>query len=126
MMKEGGVYMGQINIKRAYEETSDQDGFRVLVDRLWPRGISRERARLDQWAKEITPSSGLRQAYHRGEIGWNEFRQAYLLELRNSSAFSQWSEEISFRLDNGPVTFLTAASCQQPCHVHVLIEALGR
>ena len=118
--------MGQINIKRIYEEASDEDGFRVLVDRLWPRGVSKERANLDQWAKEITPSSGLRQVFHSGEIGWDEFRQAYLLELKNNAVFSLWSEEIFSRLDHGPVTFFTAASCQVHCHVHVLIEALGR
>jgi uncharacterized protein YeaO (DUF488 family) len=70
-------------LKRAYENPDPDDGYRVLVDRLWPRGISKERAELDEWMKEASPSDELRKWYH-GDLGrWSEFRRRYLSELKN-------------------------------------------
>ena len=79
--------MTLIQIKRVYEPEEQSDGYRVLVDKLWPRGIKKESLHYDYWAKEITPSTELRQWYHQNEEkNWEEFRQRYLLELNESSA----------------------------------------
>jgi uncharacterized protein YeaO (DUF488 family) len=72
-----------ITVKRAYEEAKPEDGYRVLVDRLWPRGVSKERAQLDDWLKEVAPSDALRKSLHAGEVGWDEFRERYLAELES-------------------------------------------
>jgi len=73
-----------ISLKRAYEPPADEDGFRVLVDRLWPRGISKEAARLDFWAKEISPSNELRKWYGHDPEEWPEFKRRYFEELDNN------------------------------------------
>lgn len=63
-----GFMSHKILLKRIYELQEEQDGYRVLVDRLWPRGIKKEAAHLDEWAKEITPSTEIRKLYHQGEF----------------------------------------------------------
>jgi len=68
-------------IKGVREDPSPDDGRRVLVDRLWPRGVSRERAALDEWAKDATPSTALRRAFHSGDLDWERFVPAYRAEL---------------------------------------------
>jgi len=70
-----------ISLKRAYVPPTDEDGFRVLVDRLWPRGISKESASLDFWAKEISPSNDLRKWYGHDPEEWPEFKRRYFEEL---------------------------------------------
>jgi uncharacterized protein YeaO (DUF488 family) len=72
-----------IELKRAYESPSSQDGHRVLVDRLWPRGISKKQARVDEWTKDAAPSDALRKWFHSHPSEWAEFRKRYLSELRN-------------------------------------------
>ncbi len=74
--------MRQIQVKRIYEEPNRSDGFRVLVDRLWPRGISKERAALDLWMKTVAPSTGLRQWFGHDPKRWKEFVKRYRAELR--------------------------------------------
>lgn len=74
--------MTQIKIKRVYESYSEDDGFRVLVDKLWPRGIKKELLKLDLWEKDIAPSTDLRKWFHEDPDGrWDEFEKRYLLEL---------------------------------------------
>lgn len=70
-----------IKIKRVYEPFSDQDGFRVLVDRLWPRGLSKESAKIDMWLKEIAPSDILRKWFSHDPKKWQEFKNRYKKEL---------------------------------------------
>lgn len=70
-----------ICIKRVYEAPSPDDGHRVLVDRVWPRGMSKERAAVDEWLKDIAPSTGLRKWFGHRDERWEEFRAAYLEEL---------------------------------------------
>jgi uncharacterized protein YeaO (DUF488 family) len=80
-----------INIKRIYDKPSDEDGIRILVDRLWPRGVSKEKAGINFWFKDIAPSNELRKLFHAAAIDFNEFKERYLRELleysrsRNSS-----------------------------------------
>ena len=71
-----------IKTKRIYEGASGDDGSRILVDRLWPRGLSKEKARIDLWLKEVAPSDELRKAFHNGDLTWSEFRNQYLAELK--------------------------------------------
>lgn len=70
-----------VRIKRAYEKPDPSDGFRVLVDRLWPRGVSKDAARIDLWLKEIAPSSELRKWFNHDPAHWNEFQHRYFLEI---------------------------------------------
>jgi uncharacterized protein YeaO (DUF488 family) len=73
--------MLSINVKRAYERPSGDDGFRVLVDRLWPRGINKKEAKIDYWAKEIAPSTELRKWFSHDPEKWNGFKKRYFKEL---------------------------------------------
>lgn len=70
-----------LELKRIHHASSDDDGYRVLVDRLWPRGISKQQAQVDEWLKGVAPSEALRKSFHHKNIDWNEFRQRYLGEL---------------------------------------------
>ncbi|MGH7884859.1 MAG: DUF488 domain-containing protein [Thermodesulfobacteriota bacterium] len=71
----------KINIKRAYDPYSDNEGFRILVDRLWPRGVKKEDLKLDLWAKEIAPSDKLRKWFSHDLLNWEEFQKKYNKEL---------------------------------------------
>ncbi|MDR0437738.1 MAG: DUF488 family protein [Bacteroidales bacterium] len=112
-----------IQTKRIYEAPADADGYRVLVDRLWPRGISHERTHLDLWAKDITPSTALRNEFHSGIDNYNEFVAAYLDELRNNPAMPEFVAEIK---KHKIVTLLTATRDPAHSHVPVLIKYLSR
>src|SRR5690349_1607819 len=70
-----------VQLKRAYEPASAEDGYRVLVERLWPRGVSKEEAHLDAWLKEIAPSAALRRWYNHEPAKWDEFKERYRAEL---------------------------------------------
>jgi uncharacterized protein YeaO (DUF488 family) len=71
----------EIRIGRVYDEPAADDGFRVLVDRLWPRGLTKERAAVDLWAKDVAPSTELRRAFHHDGMAWDDFAAAYRAEL---------------------------------------------
>lgn len=93
----------QIRLRRAYDPPESEDGLRILVERLWPRGLTRERAAIDHWPKEIAPSPALRKWYGHDPSKWAEFRTRYRAELRSNpdgiAMVREW-------LDNGPVTFV--------------------
>lgn len=72
-----------IHIKRAYEKAERDDGYRILIDRLWPRGISKNKLKMDEWIKDIAPSSELRKKFAHDPERWKEFKSAYLKELRS-------------------------------------------
>lgn len=97
-----------LRIKRVYEPPDDADGVRVLVDRLWPRGLSRERARIDLWLKEIAPSNTLRRRFHGDPAGWEEFKAAYYAELGQPAAQSA-VQSLADRLSREQVTLLFGA-----------------
>lgn len=75
----------EIQIKRIYEDASKDDGFRVLVDRIWPRGVSKENAKLDEWMKEIAPSTALRKWFDHKPERFDEFSKKYKIELQEHS-----------------------------------------
>jgi uncharacterized protein YeaO (DUF488 family) len=95
-----------ILIKRAYEKPSPDDGLRILVDRLWPRGLSREEAKIDVWLKGVAPSNDLRHWYQHDVQKWPEFKMRYFAELDNH--VDAVNELLSY-VDKGDVAFLFAA-----------------
>jgi uncharacterized protein YeaO (DUF488 family) len=78
-----------IGLKRVYERPSEEDGDRILVDRLWPRGISKEKASIDLWLKEVAPSVELRKWFSHDNTKWKEFRERYRKELNDNAEFVQ-------------------------------------
>jgi uncharacterized protein YeaO (DUF488 family) len=99
---------GSFKIKRIYAPASDEDGFRVLVDRLWPRGVKRENAKIELWAKDIAPSDALRRAFHGSPERWDDFLAAYHKELAGEPAASALRVLLA-RRKRGVVTLLYAA-----------------
>ena len=102
----------EINIKRVYATWSEEDGFRVLVDRLWPRGLIKDKARLDLWHKDIAPSSELRKWFHR-EQDWLEFKRRYLSELaarpKNRGSTTAPISGLPAATNSGPTSMETKA-----------------
>ncbi len=93
----------EIQTKRAYEDPSPDDGVRILVDRLWPRGVSKEKARIDLWPKEVAPSNELRKWYRHDPDKWEEFKRRYFAEL---DAGPDGLDELLEKVRQGPVTFV--------------------
>ena len=110
-------------IKGVREDPSPDDGRRVLVDRLWPRGVSRERAALDEWAKDATPSTALRRAFHSGDLDWKRFVPAYRAELEEPAA-REAVEGLRAEALSGRVTLLIAGHDRVRTHARVLREAV--
>jgi uncharacterized protein YeaO (DUF488 family) len=81
-----------IRLKRIYDPPAPLDGTRILVDRLWPRGMAREKAHIDAWLKDVAPSDALRRWYSHAPEKWPEFRSRYLLELQQNPAFAELQE----------------------------------
>ncbi|AHG62346.1 DUF488 domain-containing protein [Advenella mimigardefordensis] len=111
----------QIQTKRVYDEPADSDGYRVLVDRLWPRGIKKEALKHDLWLKEITPSSALRKWFHENAEQWAEFRQRYYAELDDQPAAVQ---QLIDQSQQQRVTLLYAAKDEQHNNANVLRDYL--
>lgn len=105
-----------IRLKRVYEEPSRGDGLRVLVERLWPRGVSKERAAIDLWVKELAPSTELRKWFSHDLEKWDEFRARYRAELEQRE---ELLAELQAQVAKGPVTFVFAAS--DPEHNSALV-----
>jgi len=110
-----------VKSKRVYDAAEPGDGYRVLIDRMWPRGVSRERARLDEWARELAPSSELRKWFHHDPERFDEFRSRYREELRERRPLL---EELRRRARDGPVTLLYAARDREHNDAVVLEELL--
>ncbi|MFF0744893.1 DUF488 domain-containing protein [Streptomyces sp. NPDC004111] len=112
-----------VRLRRVYDAPEPQDGYRVLVDRLWPRGESKEKARLDEWLKDVTPSTELRRWFHGPEGSFEEFRHRYEAELRQPAA-ARALEHLRDLAGRGPLTLLTAAKDPEHAHTAVLREAM--
>ncbi len=107
----------KLRIKRIYEPPEKTDGYRVLVDRLWPRGISKERAAVDVWLKKIAPTPGLRLWFGHDPDKWAEFRNKYLKELKANKIATD--EARNYINAHDVVTLLYAA--KDPDHNHALV-----
>jgi uncharacterized protein YeaO (DUF488 family) len=114
-----------IATKRAYEPYAPSDGYRVLIDRLWPRGLSKANAHLDAWAKEIAPSRELREWYEHDPAKWPEFRKRYAKEL-TAPAAQAVLDDLVRRGRRGRVTLVYASHAADISDVAVLSQLLGR
>lgn len=110
--------------KRVYEPAAS-DGYRVLIDRLWPRGVSKAKARLDAWEKDVAPSRGLREWYGHDPAKWREFRQRYIRELRAPAAKAVL-DDLARRAKRRRVTLVYASKAADISDVAVLEQLLNR
>ena len=95
-----------VNLKRAYEPPTDDDGTRILIDRLWPRGITKKRAAIDQWMKDISPSTDLRKWFGHDPDRWDEFRRRYAQEVHKNSDLL---DQLRSLARHGPITLVYSA-----------------
>ena len=112
-----------IRVKRVYDEPAPGDGLRVLVDRLWPRGLSKERAKVDLWAKDVAPSHELRRWFHHDPTRWSEFEKRYRSELKDRKEALGVLREKS---REGPLTLLYGARDPDRNQAVVLRDLLER
>jgi uncharacterized protein YeaO (DUF488 family) len=112
-----------IRLKRVYEPPTEDDGTRILVERLWPRGVSKAKAAIDLWLKEVAPSAELRKWYGHDPARWEEFRRRYRAELDDKG---EVLSDLKRRLVEGPVTFVYAAKDESHNSALVLKEYLER
>lgn len=112
-----------IRLKRVYESSSKEDGQRILVERLWPRGLTKEKAKVDLWLKEIAPSTELRQWFGHDPARWEEFRTRYLGELAKNPEVVKLLKE---KIKEGPVTLVYGAHDEAHNSALVLKEFLSK
>jgi uncharacterized protein YeaO (DUF488 family) len=111
-----------IRIKRVYEKSVKDDGWRVLVDRLWPRGMKKEDAKIDLWMKEIAPSDELRKSFHHDALKWPDFQKMYLKQLKKKA--NLMDELKKKEKEHGTVTLLFGAKDPEHNQAVVLAKAL--
>ena len=117
------VSAGRVKLKRVYEPATPDDWTRILVDRLWPRGLSKAEARVDIWLKEAAPSTDLRRWFDHDPARWTEFRRRYQAELQQHAPELEKLRELA---SQGIVTLLYGARDEQHNDAVVLLEALLR
>jgi len=113
-----------IRIKRVYDQAASDDGFRILVDRLWPRGLSKERANVDLWLRDVAPSDGLRKWFSHETEKWADFKTKYEIELKGK-------QELLHRIkqaekEKGTVTILYSAKDEEHNNAVVLSAVLRK
>ena len=113
-----------IKIKRIYDEYKKEDGYRILADRLWPRGISKEDARIDLWIKEISPSTELRKWFSHDPSRWSEFSSRYEKELHNHK--TEIAKLIELEKKNNIITLLYSAKDTEHNNAVVIYKILKR
>jgi uncharacterized protein YeaO (DUF488 family) len=114
-----------VRLQRAYDEPTRGDGYRVLVDRLWPRGRSKEALHLDSCARDLGPSTELRKWFGHDPVRWEEFRKRYRAELDDSSR-AQALDDLAERAGKGTLTLVFGARDVEHNEAQVIAEALGR
>jgi len=110
-----------LSVKRVYESPGPEDGQRILVDRLWPRGLSKEAAQVDAWVRELSPSTALRQWYGHDRDKWPEFRRRYFAEL---DLQPELTADLRQRATKGKVTLLYGSKEARWNNAHALREYL--
>lgn len=113
-----------INLKRIYDKSEEKDGYRILVDGLWPRGVSKEEAEIDLWLKEISPTDTLRKRFGHKEERWSEFKRRYKQQLSTQKRSKLMEEVKRFEKEKGTVTLVYAAKDREHNNAIVLIECL--
>jgi uncharacterized protein YeaO (DUF488 family) len=116
------LYTMSIIVKRIYEPVASKDGYRILVDRLWPRGIKKEKAEIDTWLKEVAPSTDLRKWFHAGNGSFADFKKKYLAELKENPALKDLKTLLK---EHKKVTLLYAAKDEEQNHAQILADLLG-
>ena len=107
----------KVQVKRVYEPVEESDGLRVLVDRLWPRGLSKASAKIDIWAKELAPSTELRRWFHGEEGSWGEFKRRYRREL---GTLHEEATALRKQIGRRRATFLYATKAEAHNHAELL------
>jgi uncharacterized protein YeaO (DUF488 family) len=110
-----------VAVKRFYEPAETADGFRILVDRLWPRGVKKESAKIDHWLKEVAPSNELRTWYHKDMSKWSEFEKKYKAELKDNPALPELKQLLK---EHKKITLLFTAKDEERNHALVLAKLL--
>lgn len=113
----------KIKIKRVYEKPDKKDGMRILVDRLWPRGLTKEKASVDLWLKDIAPSTELRKWFDHDPVKWKEFRKRYCQELKKNKEQGSLLRE---QMEKGMVTLVYGAKDEEHNEALVLKEMFRR
>jgi len=113
-----------IRVKRVYEKPAKEDGFRVLVDRLWPRGMKKETAKVDLWMKDVAPSDALRKSFHHEARKWPDFEKGYLAELKSKKQFL--AELKKLEKEPGTVTLLFGAKDEKQNQTILIGKALKK
>ena len=113
-----------VRIKRVYEPAAKEDGYRVLVDRLWPRGMKKEAAKIDLWMKDVAPSDALRKSFHYEAMKWSDFEKKYRSELKKKETWLGQLKELE--KEHGTLTLLFGA--RDPVHnqAAIIAEALKK
>ncbi|HLQ86212.1 MAG TPA: DUF488 domain-containing protein [Salinisphaeraceae bacterium] len=114
----------EIRLKRAYDDAADNDGTRILVDRVWPRGVSKEKARLDDWLKDVAPSTELRKWFGHDPDKWDEFSKRYRAELEDDDHAEAMDNLRSVYQDVGRLTLVFAAKDEEHNQAVVLKHVL--
>ncbi|MFC8820101.1 DUF488 domain-containing protein [Streptomyces rochei] len=112
-----------VRVRRVYDPPEPDDGVRVLVDRLWPRGVAKDAAHVDEWPKGLTPSTELRRWYHAGEGSYEDFAERYEAELADPEA-AGLLDHVRELARRGDVTLLTASKSPGESHASVLLRLL--
>jgi uncharacterized protein YeaO (DUF488 family) len=120
-MSSRSIPSSHLRLKRAYEPAAPEDGYRILIDRLWPRGVSKDKAALDDWMKEIAPSADLRKWFGHDPSRWREFQRRYRVELR---AHTEELDRIRHLAKAGHVTLVYGAHDEQHNDAVVLQNVL--
>lgn len=113
-----------VKLKRIYEPYNKQDGYRILVDRLWPRGVSKEKAHLDVWLKEIAPSTELRKWFSHDPKKWQEFEKRYKEELKNNSEVVEQLKDLEKK--HKTITLLYRTKDTLHNEAKVLLDVVGK
>ena len=100
------ISAANVKLKRAYEPPATDDGTRILVDRLWPRGVTKKRAAIDQWMKDIAPSTELRKWFSHDPARWDEFRRRYAKEVHQNAKLL---DQLRSLARHGPITLVYSA-----------------
>lgn len=111
-----------IKTKRTYDAIGEDDGYRILVDRLWPRGLSKEKAQIDLWMKDIAPSTEIRKWYNHDTSKWEQFKEMYLKELKHNQHLIKQIRDIEEEYKT--VTLLYSAKDTEHANITVLAELL--
>jgi len=113
-----------IHVKRVYETPKKEDGYRVLVDRLWPRGMKKEAAKIDLWMKDVAPSDALRKSFHHDAMKWPIFEKKYQAELKNKK--DSLAELKKLEKEHGTLTLLFGARDPEHNQAIIIAKALSK